>query len=1384
MRKLVFFKSLLFLLLISFSLCSVAQSKSNKGKEFWLAFMSHIESTNAGMSLYITSDSNAIGTVSIPGQSWSTSYSVTANSLTIVNIPVSSAYISCSDCKQAKGVKIVSDKDVVVYAHHYEGDKSDATLVLPTRTQGKDYYLASWQENSPNIGGGSGRNVFALVGIKDDTKINITPTTNLLSASGGTLIANTLYQITLDEGEVYQAIGTSSTGDLTGTHIEVIDTGDEANCRTISVFSGSTYTRLGGCSSGTSGDNLLEQMFPTNSWGKSFVLVPALGRNGDSYRFIASEDNTEVRVFKSFGAPDVFTLSAGGYAEITAEINVRNVSSTKPVMAVQYQRSSGCDPSSGFWPNRTGDPSMTVLNPLEQTLTDITVYSSEFYDIDNHYINVVIPTYASSSFRIDGNTVTFTTVPGNGSYSYTRISVSKGNHRLTASVGFIATAYGEGRYESYGYAAGANVIDLTAQAKVVNSTQTGKVTNCIGRPTSFTGQAEYAVVRWEWDFGDGVIDSIRNPSHLYTDTGTYLAKLYTYKPAFDGCSNYDSAFVEVRIYGKPIARFSKTSLCDSLTAIFTDESTMPSPETKLISIWNIQGAGGLKYGNSVSYLFDTTGKFEVSMEVITNNQCKDTLVDSLMVNPIPIANFDISDACFYDSTYLFNQTFLLTGGIDTHRWEYSDFSGSLDKNPSHYFRDSGRYEVTLFVVSDSGCSDTITKEFYKYPRMDVSFSYNDTCFGEGNIFLNTSSKDGGKYTDTTWYTSAPDTAFTYNYSSTFGNVGSFTVQLVMEQDSFCTDTFTKIVEVDPLPVALFTVSGLCLSDSTSFLDVSSLSSGTYTLAWDFDDGMTGTGYANTIQYASLGQKSVVLTATSDLGCESDTTINVLITNPEILSLNITDVCEGRSQIFTSNNSLGLDSFSSYSWTVEGNVIGSGFITSYSATPAGIYRVNLDVRTKNGCAISLLDSFEAYVSPSADFLVSNVCNGENILPLDNSTISAPGTVNGYQWYINGASSSTAQNPIISTSGAGDYDIKLKVSSVNGCIDSIQKSATVYPTPNTAFNSANQCFGENTIFTNASLVSTGSVSSILWTIDGADYTSNTVLYIFPTSGDYPIRVISESDRGCKDTLTRAVSIHPLPMLDVQLAVDSGCIPFDAEVINKSTISLGAINTTTYTWGDGTVNQSNTHIYDIPGTYAVSIVAESDQGCRDSIVISNLVRVYDLPTADFSFTPLEPSTLTEFVTFKDSSTTDVIQWDWTTSDGGYYTGILAEHQFLDSGEYNVTLTVVNDKGCIDNISKLIYVNADLFVHIPNGFSPNGDGINDTYGLGGLTQGVFQLKLTIYNRWGELIYTASNVNDRWDGTYKGKPVPQGVYLYLVQYTNPKQTKWYYRNGEIHLLR
>ena len=226
---------IILLCLLGFINVLFAQTKSNKGKEFWLGFMAHIEGTSAGMSLYITSDSSTSGTVSVPGQSWSANFTVTANNLTVVTIPSSVAYSGCSDCIVSKGVKITALKDVIVYAHHYEGNKSDATLVLPTRTLGKDYYAMGYEQSSP---GSTGRNAFIVVASKDGNKVNITPTVDLLASTGGTLTANNTYQVTLDEGEIYQGIARfgSSTYDITGTHIEVIDTGATANCRTVAVY--------------------------------------------------------------------------------------------------------------------------------------------------------------------------------------------------------------------------------------------------------------------------------------------------------------------------------------------------------------------------------------------------------------------------------------------------------------------------------------------------------------------------------------------------------------------------------------------------------------------------------------------------------------------------------------------------------------------------------------------------------------------------------------------------------------------------------------------------------------------------------------------------------------------------------------------------------------------------------------------------------------------------------------------------------------------------------------------------------------------------------------------------------------------------------------------
>ena len=156
------------------------------------------------------------------------------------------------------------------------------------------------------------------------------------------------------------------------------------------------------------------------------------------------------------------------------------IESDIPIQVVQYPVTQGksidCTPISGD----IGDPEMIFLNPLEQTLTKITMYSTQLNQILRHYINVVIPTSGVSSFKLDGVAPVngFNPVAGLPNYCYAQLDVGQGTHNLQADIGFNAIAYGFGNFESYGYAAGASLVSAGLQARSSVSKQL-KTVGCL-----------------------------------------------------------------------------------------------------------------------------------------------------------------------------------------------------------------------------------------------------------------------------------------------------------------------------------------------------------------------------------------------------------------------------------------------------------------------------------------------------------------------------------------------------------------------------------------------------------------------------------------------------------------------------------------------------------------------------------------------------------------------------------------------------------------------------------------------------------------------------------------------------------------------------------------
>jgi gliding motility-associated-like protein len=127
-------------------------------------------------------------------------------------------------------------------------------------------------------------------------------------------------------------------------------------------------------------------------------------------------------------------------------------------------------------------------------------------------------------------------------------------------------------------------------------------------------------------------------------------------------------------------------------------------------------------------------------------------------------------------------------------------------------------------------------------------------------------------------------------------------------------------------------------------------------------------------------------------------------------------------------------------------------------------------------------------------------------------------------------------------------------------------------------------------------------------------------------------------------------------------------------------------------------------------------------------------------------------------------VVSWDF--GDGTSSSEASPTHTYASKGKYLVTLTVVDQAGCLITQSKELDI-LDYFIEIPNVFTPNGDALNDTFFP--KFRFVRNLQVQVVNKWGELIYRSQGQDDSgWDGLVSGEKAPEGVYVYTLRYQVP----------------
>jgi gliding motility-associated-like protein len=817
------------------------------GTEFWTAYMLHIRGTTGNerstMQLYITSNVNTSGKVEMADGTLVQDFQVQANQVTIVVIPAS-AYID-SQGEYLRGIHITSIRPVAVYAHIFAFSVSGATLLLPVNTLGKDYVSINYKQTSNADNSQSeppSYSTLAVIGTEDNTQVNITPY-NDGKPSGPA------YTITLSKGEVYQ---TYSAKDLTGTRVQSVSTNDQ-ECKKIAVFSGSSKIQITCNPDYKTSDNLFQQVYPTATWGKNYITVPLKNRSYDVFRVILSDPDTEVKV------NGVVTPVVAGTNFIQFESNKPNeITADKPVQAVQYAVSENQGIGCTFAPNDMGDPEMIYLNPLEQNLDKVTLFSSRFSVILAHYVNVVIKTSAVSTFRLDGVAYNqFTAMPGTA-YSYAQIPVSEGTHNIKAAEGFNAIAYGFGQRESYGYAAGASLKNLDKNI-VLNEPASGKffTDGCINTTYKLRLLLPYKTTSIEWKSSDGKVAAIDN----------------------------NPQFTTIVQNGKTLYAYQ-----------YAQTVTYPLPGDYNVTATVVNPAGG-----------DCGAKEDIDLD--------------FAITGVPVAAFTATNQCFGQLTRFVDASNAMGSTVKSWTWNFGDGTPEITTNVDaveHQYLQYGTWNVTLTITTASGCTANIPQQVKIFETPVVNFTPPAIlCVGAKISFTGTSPQAANIKTWTWTFDDNTPPVTGKDAEHIFAQAGTYQVKLVTESLDGCFSEITHPVIINPVPVVDFDMTEVCVNDEyAEFTDKSTISDNTegeFTYQWNFGDNVSsGPGNPNTAtgkvnirhRYTQAGIYTVTLTVISKYGCPIVLTRDLTVSGDQFAGdIEVEDkdkLCSNREVVFKNN----------------------------------------------------------------------------------------------------------------------------------------------------------------------------------------------------------------------------------------------------------------------------------------------------------------------------------------------------------------------------------------------------------------------------------------------------------------------------------------------------
>ncbi|MEO6254087.1 MAG: PKD domain-containing protein [Ferruginibacter sp.] len=843
--------------------------------------------------------------------------------------------------------------------------------------------------------------------------------------------------------------------------------------------------------------------------------------------------------------------------------------------------------------------------------------------------------------------------------------------------------------------------------------------------------------------------------------------------------------------------------------------------------WNYgdpgSGPANTSIGTNGLHLYTATGVYQVTQIVTSNLGCRDTIVLPITINSAdPVSNFNISNSgtlCSSDSVSLVNLSTVGFGSV-TRLEIYWDNVGTpavfetinapvfngVYKHKYPTLPTTRNYVIRMIAYSGAICSNQTTRNITVYATPVVQFNpIPDACLLVAPFLITQGSEIGG-VPGTFAYSGPGITNPNGTFDPQIAGIGTHTIKYTWTASNpgACIDTLSRTITVLDTAQAVFSfVSPTCQSVPTSFTDLSTAPA-TVVLAntvWNFGDGSPNENHAPGSTFGHLfpapGTYTVTMYNVSAYGCNSTPTSQQVTVDPNhsisTPANNIQTRCINTAiapMVFTlGGGATGANVVvgnlpPGVTYTVVGNTLTiSGAPTSTAGSP---YNFTLET-TGNSCIVAqaigriTVDPDHTIAFSSGD-TAQSVCVNTPIDPImyDLGGGAAGVTIGnlptGVTYSVTGTILTISGTPTVPNTTAPSQLYTITTNG-NTCLTASAIGTIVvhpYPVPSFIVDKPAYCIPNAIVkFTNGSTTPDGSGMTYVWDFgDGSapDFSVSPTHWYASGIGPFTVNlsvtsiavpILNSGAQGCNTAINVPMtSIHPQPKADFVFSKPAICIGDNVTITDNTDGRDGIVNQWNWDLGDGSTRNTSsfTYTYGDTITYNVKLYSINSFGCN-SDTITKPFTVYPYPhvNAGPDRYIVEGGTITlDPVLYGNDMT-----YLWTPN---LYlidntVARVKVNKPLSDMTYRLTVTVRGGCAASDDV----FIKLLKFPVIPNTFTPNNDGINDTWRIDYLNT-YPNNRVQIFTRTGQLVFESRGYDKPWDGTLKGKPLPIDTYYYIIE--------------------